>query len=144
MHCRSRSRSGTNSRPITPSVDAHLPSICLLWELGENHCRQHYYCAANNARYTPHPIPTRLPTTVLCSTGMNKCCTRLTAGHSLYPAFMTGHICYRTAVSSCKRPQKRSTPRTCFTAIQHSSKGTPLNALLPPMYATTLTTAAIV
>lgn len=39
--------------------------------------------AANKARYTPHPIPTKLPTMVFFSTGMNRCCIRLTAGQSL-------------------------------------------------------------
>lgn len=82
------------------------------------HCRVHpsatvwrptfFYLAALKARNTPHPNPTRLPTTVLCSTGTNVNLRRLTSGHSLYPAIMSGHICYRRRGSA---PLVRSTPQ---------------------------------
>lgn len=115
------------------------------------------HLAARIARNTPQPNPTRLPTTVLCSTGTNVKLRRLTSGHSLYPAIMSGHVCCRgielarlvlSSPGPCPESLQfdgvdvESTDRyfTSVTAFQHSGSGTPCNALTPPRWRATLTT----
>lgn len=48
---------------------------------------------ARRAKKTPQPKPTKLPRSVLRSTGTSVKLITLNAGHSLYPAIMIGKVC---------------------------------------------------
>lgn len=116
---------------------------------------------ARNARYTPQPNPTKLPTRVLRSTGTSVKQIRLTAGHNLYPADISGQSCCKHEKISMllyhglnypelKKASRLQVPlspglglgkQTSFTASQHSLSGKPLNSLTPTKNAVVLTAA---